>query len=78
MRIGRIIAYAVAVASAPVLACQAQATVVERTLDNGLKVLVKHDDRAPIVTSQVWYKVGSSYEYGGVTGVSLVLEHMMF
>jgi zinc protease len=78
MRIGRIIAYAVAVASAPVLASQAQATVVERTLDNGLKVLVKHDDRAPIVTSQVWYKVGSSYEYGGVTGVSHVLEHMMF
>ena len=39
--------------------------VHERTLDNGLKVLVKRDDRAPIVTSQVWYKVGSSYEYGG-------------
>jgi zinc protease len=52
--------------------------VHERTLDNGLKVLVKRDDRAPIVTSQVWYKVGSSYEYGGITGVSHVLEHMMF
>jgi zinc protease len=56
----------------------ASAAVLERTLDNGLKVLVKRDDRAPIVTSQVWYKVGSSYEYGGVTGVSHVLEHMMF
>jgi len=31
-----------------------------------------------LVTSQVWYKVGSSYEHGGVTGVSHVLEHMMF
>lgn len=56
----------------------ASAAVLERTLDNGLKVLVKRDDRAPIVTSQVWYKVGSSYEHGGVTGVSHVLEHMMF
>lgn len=52
--------------------------VYEKVLDNGLKVLVKRDDRAPIVTSQVWYKVGSSYEHGGVTGVSHALEHMMF
>lgn len=52
--------------------------VNERLLDNGLKVLVKEDHRAPIVTSQVWYKVGSSYEHGGQTGVSHVLEHMMF
>ncbi|MCG6861752.1 MAG: insulinase family protein [Chromatiaceae bacterium] len=52
--------------------------VHERVLGNGMKVLVKPDHRAPIVTSQVWYKVGSSYEHGGVTGVSHVLEHMMF
>jgi zinc protease len=53
-------------------------TVHERTLDNGLKILVKPDRRAPILVSQVWYKVGSSYEHGGVTGVSHLLEHMMF
>ncbi len=53
-------------------------TVHERILDNGLKVLVKEDHRAPIVTSQVWYKVGSSYEHGGLTGISHLLEHMMF
>ena len=58
-----------AVATAP----QTTATVHEKVLDNGLKVLVKRDDRAPIVTSQVWYKVGSSYEFGGFTGVSHVL-----
>ncbi|MCG6897318.1 MAG: insulinase family protein [Thiocapsa sp.] len=62
----------------PALAALADQAVHERTLDNGLKVLVKPDRRAPILTSQVWYKVGSSYEYGGVTGVSHVLEHMMF
>jgi len=52
--------------------------VHEKVLDNGLKVLMKPDHRAPIVTSQVWYKVGSSYEHGGLTGISHVLEHMMF
>ena len=52
--------------------------VVEAILDNGLKVIVKPDHRAPVVVSQIWYKIGSSYEYGGITGVSHVLEHMMF
>jgi zinc protease len=47
-------------------------------LDNGLMVMVKEDKRAPVVTSQVWYKVGASYEPDGVTGVSHMLEHMMF
>ncbi len=50
----------------------------EFMLDNGLKLIVKEDSRAPVVVSQVWYKVGSSYEYNGITGVSHVLEHMMF
>jgi len=52
--------------------------VHEFTLGNGLKVLVKPDRRAPVVVSQVWYKVGSSYETEGLTGISHMLEHMMF
>lgn len=52
--------------------------VHEFHLDNGMKLLVKEDHRAPIVVSQVWYKVGGSYEHNGITGVSHVLEHMMF
>jgi|TARA_B110000977_G_scaffold41643_1_gene56180 zinc protease len=56
----------------------ASAQVSTHTLDNGLKVIVKEDHRAPVVTSQVWYKVGSAQEYGGITGVSHILEHMMF
>lgn len=47
-------------------------------LDNGMKVLVIENSRAPVVVSQIWYKVGSSYEPAGLTGVSHVLEHMMF
>ena len=62
----------------PLIATAETPRVHERNLDNGLKVLVKEDHRAPIVTSQVWYKVGSSYEHGGLTGVSHLLEHMMF
>ncbi|HDP90394.1 MAG TPA: insulinase family protein [Thioalkalivibrio sp.] len=50
----------------------------EFILKNGMKVVVKEDHRAPVVVQQVWYKVGSSYEYGGITGISHVLEHMMF
>jgi len=52
--------------------------VHEYTLDNGMKVLVKPDGRAPVAVVQVWYKVGSADEHSGITGVSHVLEHMMF
>jgi zinc protease len=52
--------------------------VHEFTLSNGLKILVKPDHRAPVVVSQVWYRVGSSYENDGTTGISHMLEHMMF
>lgn len=52
--------------------------VHEYRLDNGLKLIVKEDRRAPVMVSQVWYKVGASYEHNGSTGLSHVLEHMMF
>ncbi|MDZ4262375.1 MAG: pitrilysin family protein, partial [Pseudomonadota bacterium] len=58
----------------PVVASEVQ----EYTLDNGMKVFVKEDHRAPVVASMVWYKVGSSYEQNGTTGIAHVLEHMMF
>ncbi|MGI9229810.1 MAG: M16 family metallopeptidase [Gammaproteobacteria bacterium] len=52
--------------------------VQEFIFDNGLKLLVKEDHRAPVVISQIWYKVGGSYELAGTTGISHALEHMMF
>ena len=52
--------------------------VQETTLDNGLSIIVREDHRAPVVVSQIWYKVGSSDEPEGITGISHVLEHMMF
>ncbi len=47
-------------------------------LSNGMKILVVENHRAPVMVSQVWYKVGASYEHDGITGISHVLEHMMF
>ncbi|HIP80874.1 MAG TPA: insulinase family protein [Leucothrix mucor] len=52
--------------------------VHETMLENGMKVLVKQDKRAPIAVIQVWYKIGTSYEHEGITGLSHALEHMMF
>lgn len=45
---------------------------------NGLTVLVEPDHRSPIVLSSIWYAVGSGAEHSGITGLSHLLEHMMF
>jgi zinc protease len=50
----------------------------EYTLENGLRVVVQPDKRAPVVVAQIWYKVGSADEPVGMTGISHALEHMMF
>ena len=52
--------------------------VTEKVLPNGLKVLLKEERKAPVVTFQIWYKVGSRNECLGKTGMSHMLEHMMF
>ena len=59
-------------------ALESKSNVHEYELDNGLKVLVKQDKRAPVAVIQVWYKIGTSYEHEGITGLSHALEHMMF
>ena len=62
----------------PVLSSYAVPNVSEHSLANGLKILVQEDHRSPVVVSQIWYKVGSSYEPNGITGISHMLEHTMF
>src|SRR5215471_5990191 len=52
--------------------------VQEIVLDNGLKVLLLEDHKSPVVTFQVWYRVGSRNEKDGKSGLSHFLEHMMF
>lgn len=48
------------------------------TLDNGLRVLVHTDRKAPIVAVSVWYDVGSKDEPKGKTGFAHLFEHLMF
>jgi zinc protease len=52
--------------------------VFETVLPNGLKVILLENHKAPLITFQVWYRVGSRNEERGKTGLSHVLEHMMF
>lgn len=76
LRLG-ITLFATTLAILPVQASTPPATH-EFSLDNGLKVIVREDHRAPVVVSQLWYKAGSSYETPGSTGLAHALEHMMF
>ncbi len=48
------------------------------TLDNGLIVITKQVHTAPVVSVQMWYKVGARNEKSGVNGIAHLLEHMMF
>ena len=52
--------------------------IKEWRLENGLEVLILEDHAVPLVTVQVWYRVGSRNERPGTTGISHFLEHMMF
>ena len=52
--------------------------LVTKTLANGLQVVVSEDHSHPLVSVQVWYRVGSRNEHEGITGVSHLLEHLMF
>ena len=50
----------------------------EYTLDNGLRLVVHEDNKAPIVAVNVWYHVGSKNEKPGKTGFAHLFEHLMF
>lgn len=50
----------------------------EKTLANGLRIIVQEDRRAPTAVHMVWYRAGSMDEVDGTSGVAHVLEHMMF
>lgn len=48
------------------------------TLDNGLRVIVHTDRKAPVVAVSVWYHIGSKDEPAGKTGFAHLFEHLMF
>src|SRR4026208_2569651 len=48
------------------------------TLASGLDVILKRDQRLPIVAVNLWYHVGPANEAAGRTGFAHLFEHMMF
>lgn len=74
----RPLATLLAIAASALAGVAGAAEIHQYELDNGMEVLVSEDHRAPVVASMVWYRVGSIDEHRGITGVSHVLEHMMF
>lgn len=55
-----------------------RAQVLERTLPNGLKLLLRESHEAPIASCWIWYRVGARNEVPGLTGLSHWVEHMQF
>ncbi|HEY4706538.1 MAG TPA: pitrilysin family protein [Thermodesulfobacteriota bacterium] len=47
-------------------------------LDNGLTVVIEEERSAPVVSMQMWVKVGSADETKKIAGISHVFEHMLF
>jgi zinc protease len=64
--------------SASTLALAAAPRAQDYKLDNGMQIVVIPDHRAPVVQHMVWYKVGSSDEVAGKSGIAHFLEHLMF
>jgi zinc protease len=52
--------------------------VTKTVLKNGLTVLTKEVHTAPVVSVQVWYRVGARNEVPGINGISHQLEHLLF
>ena len=53
-------------------------TFTKTKLSNGLTVLLKEIHTAPLISSWVWYRVGSRDEVPPLTGISHLVEHMQF
>ena len=80
LRARRLAAVAVvaAVGAEPAAARTYAERVSETILPNGLKLILLEDHKAPVVVFQIYYRVGSRNEALGHTGLSHILEHVMF
>ncbi len=56
----------------------ADSAIVQTRLRNGLQIRLKEVHTAPLISSWVWYRVGSRNETPGITGISHWVEHMQF
>jgi len=74
---------AVALAAAPSATAQSVPPKIELpysqfTLPNGLTVILHEDHAVPLVSTNMWYHVGSAREKTGRTGFAHLFEHLMF
>jgi zinc protease len=60
------------------LQAQSISRATEFKLANGMQIVVVPDNRAPVITHMVWYRVGASDEPPGSSGIAHFLEHLMF
>ena len=52
--------------------------IQKHTLDNGLTVILKENHSSPLVSFQMWIKVGSADEQDKEAGITHLIEHMLF
>lgn len=67
-----------AITTLSVNASEQKPNITEFTLENGLRLVVIPDRRAPVVTHMAWYKVGSADDPQGSSGIAHFFEHLMF
>jgi zinc protease len=73
-----LVAIALAIFTTANAADNVEIEYTEYTLDNGLRLIVHEDHKAPIVAVNLWYHVGSKNEKPGKTGFAHLFEHLMF
>ena len=78
MRFSLALLGAAALLATPVAAAEIELPYESFTLDNGLRVVVHEDRKAPLVAVSIWYHVGSKDEPEGKTGFAHLFEHLMF
>lgn len=66
------------VASPVASAVSSDSNVSQYMLDNGMRILVIPDHRAPVVSHMVWYRVGGVDDPPGLSGIAHFFEHLMF
>src|SRR5215467_11985526 len=72
------LALVIAAPSAAQTPARLEIAYTQFTLPNGLNVILHEDHSVPIVTVNVWYRVGSAREHTGRTGFAHLFEHLMF
>jgi zinc protease len=63
---------------APAAAARAKDELRRQTLPNGLTLILAPDSRAGGVDVSVWYRAGTRWEKAGKTGLTHVVEQLMF